>query len=342
MMSKLVYVLLLYLSITIGFAQNDSVNINSESNSIELFKRKKLLIRGFMGLKNYDFILKSSMTSTSDWVHYESIQQAFIGAGVHYDGLGGHLWIGLPFFRADKLLQDGDKGRGLDFQANFYKKRAIIDVNFQQYKGLYLLNPSQYNLPKDIKGDLFREDLKIMNTNGVFIYNFNPRFAIGSGFTQTGRQTKTTGSWLLLSSVAWDKFDADSNLVPQTAILYSKLQEEITYGDFISVSVGGGYGANLIYKKIFCTMFLTTGPALQWQNTNLVNREMKVNLHYNIRGAIGYNGDEWALGVSYVLDNHEYSFGGVNAHMLSDHFKVFIAHRFNYSLNEKIEKLIFR
>ncbi|MCP4521428.1 MAG: DUF4421 domain-containing protein [Cytophagales bacterium] len=302
----------------------------SDTTCFDNFKGKRLLLRTFTGMRSYSFTVKDNFFGTGDKIRYESIQKAYLGLAVHYGSLGGHFWFGLPIYRPDKVMYRNGKNKAFDMQANFYKKRAIIDFNFQNYQGLYLANPSGYNLETDAKGDVYREDVKLRTVNGNYIYEFSDRFSSCSSFTQANRQRETTGSALLMAGLEWDMFEADSNIIPQQAIMFPELSEEVTYGNFISLAVGGGYGVNFIHKKkYFCTLIGTIGPTFQWQKTNSSDGEFTLGLHYNARAAIGYNGDRWISGLSYVQDFQNYNFDNVFADFEKHHFKLFVGYRFN-------------
>lgn len=328
---KNIICLLFSINIVVSFAQNDSIQVND-------FSTKKLLVRMFTGTKSYHFVLKENFYGVGEQVEYKSIEKAFLGFAIHYNGLGGHVWIGLPLYLGNKIPYEENKA--VDIQANFYKKRAVIDVNYQNFQGLYLINSGKYQLPVDKKGNLFRKDLSLRSLNANYIYEFNENFSLASGFTQSKRQTHSTGTFLFMTSFEWDNFQADSNLIPLNSTIQKIANHELTYGNFLVTVFGGGYGYNFVFKKrYFLSLLATAGPSLQWQKTNYQDGKLTINYHYNLRCGVGYNGNKWITGVTFVKDYQNYHLNNIHANLMKQHIKIFLGYRFGYTLDNRINRL---
>lgn len=323
--------LFFFLQFFISFAQVDSVQVDS-------FSTKKMLIRSFTGTKSYHFVLKENFSGIGERIEYKSIEKAFFGFAIHYNGLGGHVWIGLPLYLGDKIPYEENKA--IDIQANFYKKRAVIDINYQNFQGLYLINSAKYQLPVDKKRDFFRKDLSLRSLNANYIYEFNEKFSLVSGFTQSKRQTHSIGTPLFMTSLEWDNFQADSNLIPLNSTIQNIVNDQLTYGNFLVGVLGGGYGYNFVFKKrYFCSLLATAGPSIQWQKTNYQNGKLTINYHYNLRCGIGYNGDKWITGVTFVRDYQSYHLNNIHANLAKQHVKIFLGYRFGYTFDNFVTRL---
>ncbi len=299
-MPRLLSFLLLFLVSFAGFAEKglDSTYMH--------FYKKRLLVRGFLGSKDFRQHYGSTVL--------ENHRQLYAGVAGHYNGVGGHIWFSLPVYLEDQPR--GENQRVFDFQGNYYRNRMVYDLNFQYHRGLY-------------QKDEFREDVEVVNFNANAVYAFNRQFAIPAGFIQTIRQTKLMGSFLVSAGGLFQRTEADSTL----SLLTTTLNETDVKLHETAIYLGGGYGINIPIKKFFVSFMGTIGPSLQFHN--LTDTRTTVGLHYTGRLGMGYSGERYIGGITFVSDGHFHSIEGKDRLGIKQHVKVFFGFRIGYEMNPK-------
>ncbi len=247
-----------------------------------------------------------------------------VGAGIFYNGFGGYIGFSLPSSPSD--LQSRGRTRRLDIQINQYGKKLGFDVQFQYFKGFYLDNTREFrpNISAN-QVHILRPDLRSFTAglSGYWIFN-SKKYSMKAAFIQTEKQKKSAGSFLLGYAMSLYAFNADSALLPDYFRLPGR-EEDYQRGRFSSASLSLGYAYCFVIRKDwYFNIALSGGGGLLHNKVNYesggVSRGFSPVLRWQIRSAIGYNGERRFFGVKMVNDVYnlplnaarlEYTFGNM-------------------------------
>jgi hypothetical protein len=243
--------------------------------------------------------------------------------------VGFEITFAMPMDRQRKFLY-GESG-AQDLQANVLGKNWGADLFISDYQGFYAedsANPLAANQPFPQRPDIRTHNL---GANGIYIFNQN-KFSIRSAYNFADRQLKSGGSFLLSSTLNTYRVSADS------AVLSKKY--ETIFGSFsnfhalhsTTFSVAPGYTYSLIIKNFFINASLAVGPAQHWTNYTLTNNQVShrtsLDSFADFRIAIGYNGERFFAGMSFVDQSRNIKFENTRFTSSSTTFKMVIGYRF--------------
>ena len=194
-----------------------------------------------------------------------------------------------------------------DFRLVYFYQKYGFDGYIENYKGLYLTNPRFfYNLP-DIYNYPQLHNMKLTTIGYNFIYTHNDNFSFRSMYFQSVRQKKSAGSLVFIYSNRFFRYINDSTIVPQKAREYMPEFTSSNKGTIWDMSVAPGYAYTVVKGLWFASGSLFTGFGEQMQiytKNDLIYSRYKLNAAFNIKAAIGYNGDNYFAKISYDMDIH--------------------------------------
>lgn len=261
-----------------------------------------------------------------------------IGAGVNYKWIGVSYALRFPF--ALDLTEKFGKTYALDIQVNIYSRRFAVDAYLQEYFGFFMLNPHEVFPGYDLSGPFpQRSDIRSLNigTNLFWIFNHH-HFSYRAAFLQTERQLRSAGSWLLGPTLGYYRIRADSALVPNDPIVSNPPREQfMRRGEFYSIGALGGYSYNFVWGKqrhwyVSPTAMLgfTYGDVSVSTPTEDIPNRSSVNARLNLRGAAGYNGQNYFWGFTTVADFYGIAFSrNLNITYTAVNYFLFFGRRFN-------------
>lgn len=196
--------------------------------------------------------------------------------------------IDLSYGYGLKFMKETEKGntKALDFQIHNYGRKFIIDLFAQEYQGFYTADAADKNIQ-------LYPDLKIQKYGafGQYVFN-NKKYSYKAAFKQNEIQLKSAGSLLLGGGVYFTKIDADSSFVHQS-------KNELRNFQF---GVSGGYAYTwVINRRWFTSGSTTMGVNVGTEKINDFGKK-KIELYPTFfpRVAVGYNKENWSLGLSYI------------------------------------------
>ncbi|QGK77114.1 DUF4421 family protein [Flavobacterium sp. SLB02] len=206
--------------------------------------------------------------------------------------------IDLSYGHSLSFLKDDEKGKtkALDFQIHHYGKKFIIDLFIQKYHGFYTSDQSDKNI--QLYPDL---NIQQYGTFGQYVFN-NKKFSYKAAFNQNERQLKSAGSFLLGGGAYFTKIGSDSSFV-------HKSQNSLRNFQF---GVSGGYAYTwAINKRWFTSGSATMGVNFGTERINdFGKRKIEIYPTFFPRISVGYNKENWSLGLSYINNLIFSSFSG--------------------------------
>ena len=202
---------------------------------------------------------------------------------------------------------DPDKGDTdyLDLQSHLYSRKLIIDFFGQFYNSFYS-NPRGDLY--DTSGDFYvRSDLHmdVIGLSGFYLFNHR-EFSFRAALVQNERQKKSSGSALVGFEVYHIQWRADSSLIPPAeseAGFYSgrRVKRSIDF----EIGPSAGYAHTFVYKeKWFATLSLTTHFSFEviteYDDDGYLDRKNGFFPNLLSRAVVGYNSDQWFIGVSHI------------------------------------------
>lgn len=206
--------------------------------------------------------------------------------------------IDLSYGHSLSFLKDDEKGKtkALDFQIHHYGKKFIIDLFIQKYHGFYTSDQSDKNT--QLYPDL---NIQQYGAFGQYVFN-NKKFSYKAAFNQNERQLKSAGSFLLGGGVYFTKIGSDSSFVHKSKNSLRNFQ----------FGVSGGYAYTwAINKRWFTSGSATMGVNFGTERINDFGKQ-KIEIYPTFfpRISVGYNKENWSLGLSYINNLIFSSFSG--------------------------------
>jgi hypothetical protein len=236
-------------------------------------------------------------------LNYEPNTTLNLGIGATVGPFTLNLAYGFNFLNPD---QGQGRTRYLDLQSHSYTNKFIIDFFGQFYRGLYLENTSEinpeYEDPYYVRGDIYEQ---ILGGSVLYIFN-NKKYSFRSGLMQNEQQLKSAGSWMVGAETYLGLVLGDSAVVPSFTdqLTYTGLQGRDRIA-FFKIGPSGGYAHTFVVaQKWFFMIALTMNIGVSTYSTYGPGlerfRDSQFDVGFFSRFALGYNTENWYLGVSSV------------------------------------------
>lgn len=201
---------------------------------------RPFLIKPYIEVPGLNLELRSL---TSDkFVNWTPNYRAQTGLSVSYQGL-----IGVSASAKGEISREDAalKGRSdyTDFRFRFPWRRISIEFGYQSLKGFFAENTQDF-APGNGQY-LLRPELILQSKYVGVTYTVEPdRYSLAAVFDQSERQTTSGGTWLLTMHAADTLFEDQGGtpLIPVELQSHFPTESQITKGEFLSITMGGGYG----------------------------------------------------------------------------------------------------
>ena len=279
--------------------------------------------------RSQDFELKS-LTDPKNKLNYKSNKPYSFGLGLYVFDVSLELTAAIPLNEKNKEIYGESKAQ--DFQINAIGKKWGVDAYFQKYKGYYIVDPNIKILPGEPYPQ--RPDIQTQNIglSGNYIFN-NKRFSFRSAYTYAERQLKSGGSFILFGSLTGFKVLGDSALIDESYAGYFGSNAQIRKIKATTLGIAPGYTYSLIYKGFFINGTLAIGPAHNWlyyeSEDGSTKNDIKFNTFVAARIGLGYNGDHFFGGLSFINSSRTAKFETLQFSSTTTTFKILIGYRFN-------------
>ncbi len=241
-------------------------------------------------------------------------------------GIGlDYKWLTLELTSSFGSLGEPNKGETTARSISFgLTMRKFWFRNFyQRMQGYHMDNPTYVNPEFNPVFDQYpyRSDLKTTIYFASINYGFNyRRYSHMASLWQLERQRKSAGSFTAGISYAYNSYGADSSLVP------SEVQDRFANRDFLVGYFRNIFGLNIGYLytlafgndgKFFISLALIPGLSYQFErayyDNGLPAESLNgIGVHSEIRGSLGYNGNQWYTTASLAVYVIASAFEGQN------------------------------
>lgn len=177
------------------------------------------------------------------------------------------------------------------------------------YKGFYLNNYQNYypGWNQDSLGYPKNKGLRIREAGLNPGLNFSKKFSMNAAFSQSERQKKSAGSFLMGFSERYQRLDADTSFVPPTQNEYYPNPDKLKYGNFLTTIISAGVGYQFVLKHFHFTPILMAGSGLQFQQYAQTKRKhFRINIptYASAKAQLGYNGDHFFTNIVYITESN--------------------------------------
>ncbi len=282
--------------------------------------------------KIFDIKFSSNNVEDSPQMIFKPNIGNYLGFGFMLFDLGVDVIFRTPPGPESNAMYGDSKGR--DWQIHAYNRKFAFDLSYQQYKGFYLDNPSDFfpswtpDDPHPTNPDM---EARIISLAGLYVFK-DDRYSFPSIFNQTEAQLKTAGSFFITGQ-------ANSSLVkdPVSIVITSdsnKVLDNVFLTDVnvSSINVMPGYSFNLVlWKKIYINASLALGFGYQFRNytedrVTYVNNSIAPASTW--RAGLGYNSRRFFIGINGFLQNNSVDIDNLNIASTIGMTKFFIGYRF--------------
>ena len=309
--------------------------------------RNQLILRTYFSRKFTGLSFEDRESSKS--INYLPNTSLNFGVGFTYHSFTLNLGLGLPF-----LNNRDEQGKTLylDLQTNFHSRKWLINGYVQLYKGMYLQNTAEifpmYALPFYLRPDILT---KVFGISAIRSPNGH-KHSIRASLVQDERQKKSAGSLLYGLEFYYVLANSDeSPLIPEE-ISIGPLSSHASFTRTTLIKAGPSVGyvhTFVLSRKFFLMLSLTLNIGLGHHSYS--QDKTSVRSHYDVysgvftRAAIGYNSDNWFVGVSFVNNTIGISSAsdGLNNSANVGNFRFNVAKRIQPSnkLSKIISKVLF-
>jgi hypothetical protein len=262
-------------------------------------------------------------------VTYKPNTSYSFGIGTYLFETGFELTLAVPLDQ--KSLEIYGRSKARDLQLNILGKQYGVDAFYQKYNGFYV-SDSKFSIPSGVPYPQ-RPDITSKNTGitGNYVFN-NKRFSFRSAYNFSERQIFSKGSFLLSASISSFKLIADSSIINK--------QQRLTFSDDLSFTklkyatfgIAPGYTYSIVFKNFFLNGTLSVGPAHHWITYRLEGgndrHETAINSFVAARLALGYNGERFFGGISFLSQGSNVKFKETTFSNNNGAFKILIGYRF--------------
>lgn len=262
-------------------------------------------------------------------VSFESNKPYSFGVGMYVFELAFELAFAVPLDEQSKYIYGESTAR--DIQLNVLGKKWGGDVFYQKYNGFYV-SDGAVKIPQGVPFPQ-RPDITTRNYGVSVNYTFNyNKFSFRSAYNYVERQLRSSGSFLLFSSLSSFRATADSALLGDSYQSEFGVDAKIKEARVTSLSLAPGYTYSLIYKGFFLNGALAIGPSHNWllytPEDSKPKHDIKFNAYVSARIGLGYNGDHIFGGVSFMSQARTAKFESAQLNSANNLFKILIGYRF--------------
>jgi len=292
-----------------SFSQAGEIGYNSQAkpdevdtNYIQTFPGQ-ITGRVYLSQKWTDFEVVDDSNDVS--MLYEPNTTLNLGVGVTIKSFTLNLAYGFDFLNPE---EGQGKTRYLDLQSHIYSRKMVIDFFGQFYKGMYLSNTEElapdYEDPYYLRPDIYEQ---VLGGSVQYIFN-HKKYSYRSGLVQNERQLKSAGSFLLGVDAYYGLMQGDSALIPSFAQGQGfGEKKEADRFTFFRAGPNIGYAHTFVVaRKFFAMLSLSVSVGVGSYSVHTpgegIVQDRGVSASAFGRFALGYNDDQWYLGLS-VVDN---------------------------------------
>ena len=278
--------------------------------------------------RRLDFELKN-IPDRNKSVTYRSNKPYSLGLGMYLFEVGVELTFAIPLDEKSKNIYG--ESDASDLQLAILTKKWGLDLYHQKYSGFYIDDPEVHipqNTPYPQRPDIATKNIGIL---GNYVFN-NKKFSFRSAYNFAERQLHSKGSFLLFASIRGFNIQGDSAILGDKYSADFGIDSKINKIKTTSFSIAPGYTYSLIHKGFFLNATLAVGPAHNWLTYQTEDGKTKDDIEfrsfYVLRIGLGYNGDHFFGGLTFVDQGSSVKFDTVQFSSSSGTVKILFGYRF--------------
>jgi hypothetical protein len=240
-----------------------------------------------------------------DGVAYVPNTDPKVGLRLFIDGIGIAATVPVGLSYDDDL-------RGKSEQASFiispFRRSFGFDLYYQWYKGFYEVNPLTEIKPNKPARYPQLPDATAWNIgiNSYFLLD-SSNYSLAAAFVQTERQTASGGSWLVEPFFNENRIDLGGVFIPSTDPNLKQVQPDLHTASTKTFGSGFGYGHAWIVDRFYFTLLAAVGGGYQAiEVADIDGTQFStacLALKANANGSIGYNFDNFVIGIKGLVDS---------------------------------------
>lgn len=288
--------------------------------------------------RKLDFELRS-LAGDRNRLQYSANKPYSLGVGLYLFEVAFELAFAVPLDEQSKRIYGESTTR--DIQLNILGRRWGADLFWQRYSGLYIndpANPVPTNTPYIQRPDITVRNVGL-SVNRVLNSN---KFSFRSAYNFVERQLTSAGSPIVFATFDNLIVKADSAIVGDRFAEQFGDSHTIIHIRTSNLGIAPGYTYSLIWKGFFINGAFAIGPMHNWMKYELEDgggdTRLKFNLYVAARLALGYNGDRFFGGLTFMNHGRNVKFEDVQMTNSQSSFKILFGMRFRESgiLKKKI------
>jgi len=318
----LLFILLIFLISHAGAQRNDSIRDKYVERFPDYF-----FVWPVLKQRSTSFEIQQNK-NRGNQLAYKPNNSYGLGFGMYLFEVGAEITFSIPV--GEQKNEFFGKTKATDIQANLLGKHWGADVFYQRYTGFYVADANKSvapNLPYPQRPDMSTDNIGV---NGIYIFNKN-KFSLRSAYNFAERQRKSAGSFLMTGTINSFQMKADSALYGKSyESLYGK-NTAVSEFETFTIGISPGYTHTLVAKNLFINGSLSLGPA--FRNTDYVVNDIRyssagVDAFVDFRGAVGYNGERFFSGLSFVAQSRTVRIDETRFISVSSTVKFLVGYRF--------------
>lgn len=272
--------------------------------NIEVFEQKFMFRPRFV-IPTVWFNVSGRGFNNGDAFTWKPAMPGIVGAAIKIKKVYISAAVQLPGSNHYKQKYGDSKSRNI--YVNIQGRTLLWTLFYRDYKGFYLSDYQKHvpNWNQDSLGFPKSPNLRVIEGGVNLGFNFNKNFSMAAAFSQTERQKKGAGSFLMGISERYQHIEGDTNIVPLSEEIHYPSLSRLKQGNFFSTIISLGAGYQFVVKKFHFTPIVMLGSGVQIQSYTQTNH---TKLRFNLptyalgRAQIGYNGDHFFTNVIYSLE----------------------------------------
>lgn len=260
----------------------------------------RLIVSLFQSYRYYNMDISQKIMSDTGALSkllYKTHSNHSTGFGIEYDKISFSIGWKSPVTENDEKSKGITKTFNLAFSLNGKKHR--IETSYRSFTGFYDADLSKYGIQASDSSVNYQDPgMNITETRGKFFWFFNKkrRFSYAAAYSNSQRQLKSAGTFLLISNLYGLTMHSDTGFIPVPAKPFYGDHRNLNGFRSIGISLNPGFSYNLVlFKTIFANTTFSWGPELQFRKTKSMDGMEKNSVDLGMsaldfRGSLGYNG----------------------------------------------------
>lgn len=253
-----------------------------------------------------------------------------IGLGANILDLGGSFSFQLPGTYAKGQDEFGTT-ISRDYQLNLFIRHFLTKLHYQDYRGFYLNNASDWEDRVLLEERPLEQGLAMRKALISALYIINPEKLTLRVYNNAQKQVRGAGSFTLMTAFNYFGIRNDGLLIPQDFRRYFTSDAWLREGRFLGFAFMPGYSHSFVIENFYMNLTVAAGPELQYrQYESELTSEAGLRFQGNISlmGAVGYDNNVYFAGIHFADQRNRYRGGGLQVMHNTSLLRLSVGRRF--------------